>query len=217
MGSARRCLTCKVIFDNIDALNEHCALSTHPLNPHRCQPCDRAFTTPSGLQMHLDSASHKLRSRAQISAQTLSQASTSSHAGAPQPPVPDVAGVNLKTVEDPILAVCSRCKLTFENHQLLFEHYQTSSMHRVCTICLEVFPKTRKNLLKKHMAECHSQDPTPKSTDCKKKIAVPAQSTSQPKLPYDYGLVLLAKSFEPSTLVTRMLQTEKAKLHTPYY
>lgn len=49
MGGIRRCFICKVVFESIDALNDHCALTTHPI-PHRCQPCGRAFQHLSGLQ-----------------------------------------------------------------------------------------------------------------------------------------------------------------------
>jgi len=84
--------------------------------------------------------------------------------------------------------------------------------------------------LKKHMAECHSQDPTPKSTDRQTQIAVPApstvcnpppllstESTSQlePELLDDDDFVLVEKSFEPSTLATHMLQTENANSTLP--
>jgi len=216
-SSARLCLTCKVLFDSIDALNKHCALSTHPLNLHQCQSCDRAFTTPSGLQSHLDSRSHKRRSRDQISAKK----SQASHDGALQP-VPDVT-ITGKSVEDSTLSVCTRCKVTFENHQLLFEHFQTSSMHRVCTICFEVFPK--KKSLKKHMAECHSQDPTPKSADRKTQITVPASAVCnpppvmftepapQPELFDDDDFVLVEKISEPST--TPILQAENVNATLP--
>ena len=50
MVSGRRCLACKVLFESIDALNDHCAQATHPLTPYRCLPCGRAFATPSALQ-----------------------------------------------------------------------------------------------------------------------------------------------------------------------
>lgn len=216
MGSTRRCLTCKVLFDSIDALNKHYALSTHPLNGnlvHQCLSCNRAFKTPSGLQSHLDSRSHKRRSQDQISAEK----SQASHDGA-LPTVPDV-NITGKSVEYSTLAVCTRCKLTFENHQLLFEHFQTSSMHLVCTICFEVFPK--KKLLKKHMAECHSQDSTPKSEDRKTQITVPASAVCNPppllftestgplpELLDDHDFVLVEKFSEPST--TPILQTENA-------
>lgn len=168
MVSARRCLSCKVLFESIDALNDHCALtSTHPLKTYRCLPCDRAFTTPSGLQSvisrllypscymywdrlvskHLGSVVHENRSRAQISAQR-SQVTTS-HDGATQP-VPDMT-LTTNNVEDQSQTYCRRCKLTFGSHELLFEHYRTSSLHYDCRICFQVFPK--KKALKK--ASCY--------------------------------------------------------------
>ena len=35
---------------------------------------------------------------------------------------------------------CSRCELRFDNHRLLLEHYRTSSMHRFCLDCFQLFP-----------------------------------------------------------------------------
>jgi len=152
MVCALRCLTCKVLFESIDALNDHCALTTHPLTPYRCLPCNRAFAASSSLQSHLKSSKH--RSRTQLSAQ-ISQASH----GATQP-VPDVtltATLTTNNVEDQTQTVCRRCNLTFENHELLFEHYRTrtSSLDLDCHICVQVF--TKKKYLKKHMEKYHPQ------------------------------------------------------------
>jgi len=150
MVCALRCLTCKVLFESIDALNDHCALTAHLLTPYRCLPCNRAFAASSGFQSHIKSAKH--RSRTQISAQ-ISQASHSA-----TQPVPDVTLTTTLTtnnVEDQIQTVCRRCNLTFENHELLFEHYRTSSLDLDCHICVQVLLK--KNKLKKHMKKYHPQ------------------------------------------------------------
>lgn len=160
MVNARRCLACKVLFESIDALNDHCALTTHPLKPHRCLPCDQAFTTPSGLQsvmfrlflyhMHWDylASKHLGSVKHQKRTQMSAQGSQASHDGAIQL-VPDVTLIT-NNVEYKTQTVCRPCKLTFENHDLLFEHYRTSSssrLHPYCPTCFQVFPK-RKGLKK---------------------------------------------------------------------
>jgi mRNA-degrading endonuclease YafQ of YafQ-DinJ toxin-antitoxin module len=78
--------------------------------------------------------------RTQISAQR-SQADD----GATQP-VPDV-NLTANNIDELTQTICGRCKLTFKNHELLFEHYRTSSFHYDCVICFQVFPK--KKALKK--------------------------------------------------------------------
>lgn len=161
MVNTRRCLACKVLFESIDALNDHCALTTHPLKPYRCLPCDQAFTTPSGLQsvifrlflyhMHWDCLASKHLGSVRHQKRTIeinAQRSQASHDGATQP-APDVIPIT-NNVKDRTQTVCRPCKLTFENHDLLFEHYQTSTvprLHPYCPICFQVFPK-RKALTK---------------------------------------------------------------------
>lgn len=52
-------------------------------------------------------------------------------------PVPVTVSNKVKTLNPNF---CSRCELRFGNHGLLLEHYRTSSMHRFCLDCFQVFP-----------------------------------------------------------------------------
>jgi len=188
MVSARRCLECKVLFESINALNDHCALTAHPSKQNRCQPCNRTFTTPSGLLSHLGSVAHEHPRRTQISARS----SQASHDGATQP------ALTTNNVEDLTQTVCHLCKLTFENNQLLFEHYRTSSRHPCCCICFQVFRKRK--ALKKHMAEYHSHAlvlPVPGGTTPKSETQITITTpgyTPQPELLDDDDFVLVERS-----------------------
>ena len=73
------------------------------------------------------------RNRTDISAQR-AQVNIDSHNKETQPVAATVANKALNS------NACSRCELRFNNHKLLLEHYRTSSMHRFCLDCFQVFP-----------------------------------------------------------------------------
>ena len=96
------------------------------------------------VSKHLGSIVHEHRMRrTKISAQRSSQASQDCATQL----VPNVT-LTTTNVEDLITQTfCCRCELMFENHELLPEHYRTSSRHPDCPICFQVFRK--KKALKK--------------------------------------------------------------------